>query len=385
MKNGIKPDFLVSCEDTVMSWQFVNSSLEELTEIPLIIPTNGNHYLIKNYPGPVCLTIEKNSESWAKEIFTNLPEIESGRCVGHYAFNLAVYLNASRIIMTGFDLSFRGDVFHPVDMAVPYFHEMKLPVPVTVQGINGEQLRTDFSMQTYLKDFEFMIANTNINVIDATEGGALKRGTLIEPLDQINFNLHKEKYEITEITGPFKELFDNKFHSNRDYKESVIESFTSHLVQISGTENDKDNDWQSAEKLVHCLNDDSSLNPSGEILILSGSKEDDDFVRKEARFAGLPVCESGELSELISKIRETAVQRVYCINGCIPPDLPAIEDIECIDIKTKPEQIFNERVFWLKRYSVFCWENDYEFWLDNTPEIIPVQKITSSQNVLKVS
>ena len=385
LKNGVIPDFIVSCEDTVMSWQFVNASINELKDIPLIIPTNGNHYLIKHYSGPVCLTVEKNSENWVREIFTGLPEIESGRCVGHYAFNLAIYLNASRIIMTGFDLSFRGDVFHPIDMAVPYFHEMKLPVPVTVQGINGEQLRTDLSMQTYLKDFEYMIANTEVEVIDATEGGALKKGTQIKSLDQINLNSQKQQCELTKISASFRDLFNKKFQTSYEYSEAVIESFTSHLVQISGTEIDKKCDRQSAEKLVKCLKSKYSGNAQSELLILSGCKEQDNFVRKQAQFAPLPVCDSRELSELISKIRELEVKKVYCINGSIPPDLSAIEDLECIDIKTNSEKIFNERVLWLKGYRILCLEDNYEFWMENTPDFVLVEKLSLSQNILKVS
>jgi hypothetical protein len=90
-------------------------------------------------------------------------------------------MEAAPIIMVGFDLAYRGDRFHPVDMALPYFH-LDPPPPenrVSVPGIDGQPVITDISMHLYLRGFEQRIAESPVPVWDATEGGACIRGTRI--------------------------------------------------------------------------------------------------------------------------------------------------------------------------------------------------------------
>ena len=51
LNNGVFPDFIVSCEDSLLSWQFFREHNEGLNNVSLVAPYNANHYLLKKY-GP---------------------------------------------------------------------------------------------------------------------------------------------------------------------------------------------------------------------------------------------------------------------------------------------------------------------------------------------
>lgn len=388
LRNNIKPDFIVSCEDTVMSWQFVNGCLDVLQTVPLVAPYNANHYLLKNYKGPLCITRSRVEEEWTTGIIDTLPEVNTGRCVGHYAFNLAIALGAGRIIMTGFDLAFKGDVFHPRDMAVPYFHEMDVPVPVSVESVDGGDIRTDLSMKTYLKDFEYMIKHTPLDVIDATEGGALIKGARIKSLNELSYDCIKKKpLSYSDKKNNLFESFNAKRAEQKEFYESLALCFTSYLVQnskeIDSKEKTKDREL-AFSILESLLMEPEHTKEFVEAVLLPKS-----YTRMDAWFIwalskGLKLIEQDSLCSLLRKVKSAGVDCLYCINGEIPPDLAALTDIECKDIKTTEEKTVYERSLWLKKYSILTSEGLLGKWQDIVPGHIQLYRHESVNEIEKV-
>ena len=387
LKNGIVPDFIVSCEDTVMSWQFFSGYIDVLESVPLFAPYNANHYLLKNYKGPICMTRNRDLEEWAKGILECLPEVNTGRCVGHFAYNLGIALGAGRIIMTGFDLAFKGELFHPKDMAVPYFHEMELPVPVTVTSIEGDEIRTDLSMQTYLKDFEYMIEKSQIKVVDATEGGALISGTEVLGIDKLSGLSQKVPLSFYLKQVSLLKGFNQKRMSDSSFFEQLAYCFTSYLVQNSKqvTDRDKSADRNMAYSILESLLLPQEVSCETNVAILLPES----YTKKESWFIwalenGLKLLEQEPICNLLQKVKMSGVSLLYCVDGEIPPDLMALSGIKCTDIKTSTDKNRYERSLWIKTYSIMTSPALLQFWKDTVPSQNQVFQNSSIKHVEKV-
>lgn len=115
------------------------------------------------------------------------PQLSSGGSVTADAFMIADYIGFRKIILIGQDMAFTNGISHTsgIDGAFgdndDYINSRYL---VTVQGIHGEELKTDFQMWRYKKWFEKIIRmnGDRFDVINATEGGACIEGTVNQTL-----------------------------------------------------------------------------------------------------------------------------------------------------------------------------------------------------------
>ena len=380
VRNDLIPDIIVSCEDSLLSWQFFREHKDLLSDVLLTAPYNANHYLLSNYKGPVCLTKNIATEDWVNTLTVDLlPQVETGRCVGHYAFNFALALGAGRIIMTGFDLSFKGEVFHPKDMPVPYFHEMDIPVPVTVESVNGELLKTDLSMLTYLKDFEYMIKKSSVEVIDATGGGAKKDGTVIVALDKIDYKTSKAGLEYKLKKVNFSSELRNLNLNSESFKNEILNCFSSYLVQNSDSVSNrvKMEDLASSKLLSELLLEEKQNAQHHKSLLIASAKVNTQDIINMFDLKGVDVSFENSLSDLIRKTRDLSVDHIYCINGDVPPDLLAVENLKCTDLKTINMIESFERNLWLENYECLCSEIVYDFWKSALPPGVKVNSVKS--------
>ena len=387
LNNDVLPDIIASCEDSLLSWQFFRSHIERLKTISLVAPYNANHYLLQKYTGALYLTKGVHNEEWVEEILDSLPLVEPGRCVGHYAFNLAIAINAGRIVMTGFDLSFKGEFFHPKDMPVPYFHEMDLPVPTVVKSIHGEFLKTDLSMLTYLKDFEYMISQTALQVIDATEGGAFKKGTIVKSLNQVDYKGERGFKEKSPVKVSFASRLKLLYQNSITFKDELLRAFTSYLVQQSNTVLDsvKEDDIASSSDLCELLFKNNHEKRCGISAMLIESESAAGELFEKFSLPKMKVIKTFSLNDLIREIRLHHIDHIYCINGNVPPDIVTIENLSCTDLKTNSELVGMERNLWLDGYESICTSESFEFWRGFMPVDIPVRSIQDSSVVEKVS
>ena len=177
---GIVPDFVVSTDDTEKTWRFFANAEGPQSQVPAVCLLQSNWSVVRYHRGPLFFCRSTSALDQAIDRFVRpVPVLDSGHCVGHAALELAVLLGGSPVILTGFDLAYDGDRFHPEHMPVPYFHDHPPHEKniMTVPGRDGRALKTDLSMVLYLKEFEKRIAALNRPVLNATVGGALIRGT----------------------------------------------------------------------------------------------------------------------------------------------------------------------------------------------------------------
>jgi hypothetical protein len=169
-----------------------------LRDVHLVAEPKAAHQVIDAYPGPVSLL----GNDWARLVIGDelgaRGGLPAGATVAHLAFYLAVYLGCNPIILVGQDLAFTGHVFYVPGVEVHRawrselnrFHSIEHkeweriarngPILRKVKGRDGGELYTDELLFTYLEQFEKDIAAAPCRVINASEGGALIRGT--EPL-----------------------------------------------------------------------------------------------------------------------------------------------------------------------------------------------------------
>lgn len=146
------------------------------------------------------------------------PPYNVGGSVATAAFMIAISFKAEHVILIGQDLAYAGDVTHAggdVRKIRSEKHGVK-----TIEGIHGEKVKSRYDWLIYLSWFEESIkeiekSDINMEVIDATEGGALIRGTKImtlrEALDQYcDFDSY---IDVTDVLNREKPTF-----SQREYE-----------------------------------------------------------------------------------------------------------------------------------------------------------------------
>ncbi|MCM8534734.1 MAG: DUF115 domain-containing protein [Lentisphaeraceae bacterium] len=383
LKNGVIPDFIVSMEDTLMSWRFFAGHETELKNVPLILNVKSNYGLTQNYPGPVLLTGSSENEKWVEPFIQDFSRLELGRCVGHMAFNFAIASKASEIIMTGFDLAFRNDSFHPKDMPVKYFEGMAVPHLCEIPGAYEETVKTDVSMKGFLEGFEWMIQSTSIPVVDATEGGALKKGTKIQSLKSVlefnvcllkNIPLDKKRFDSILLHSYLK---DFKEDSRNSRFMALVEPFTSYLLQGASevSEELKQDDWiNAADFLLTVLNSEKTKTDNKAALVCPESVE----TLGALLGSDIKVLQPNDLIESLQAIDEHELGTVYTMNGEFPPDLLQLRPIKVFDIKTDENVKDWEKTLWLPNYHVLVAADVKDFWEGYLPSDISLESIENS-------
>jgi len=194
IQRGIVPDFVTSLDFHEMSRKFFEG-VGDLRGTHLVAEPKATWTVVDDYPGPVSLL----DNNWARLLIgdelAGRDGLKAGATVAHLAFYLAVYLGCDPIIFVGQDLAFTGHVFYVPGVEIHQAWRSELnrfntieqkewdriarnrPILQRVRGAHGGELYTDELLFTYLEQFEKDIAEVPRRVINATEGGAVIRGT----------------------------------------------------------------------------------------------------------------------------------------------------------------------------------------------------------------
>lgn len=184
-KNNIRPDIIISVD----SFMYEDSLRDDMgRELPLVIHmygsipirnlNKGRHFYISDKDYYLGKTLEVCDKK--------MRLLETGGSVSNEAFSLAQQMGFETIILMGQDLGFPGNKQHAEDA---FDDEEEVTEDddryFAVKSIDGDYVLTSFQMNTYRKWFERMIKlYPDLNVIDATEGGALIEGATIMTIDE---------------------------------------------------------------------------------------------------------------------------------------------------------------------------------------------------------
>lgn len=162
-------------------------------------------------------------EEFLPDRMNNLNELETGISVAHMNFALADYLGFSPIILIGQDLAYADDG-HSHARGTIHEHNTveddkisKNTEEIYVEGIDGKLVKTTRVWKNFLEWFELQLMDKDIVCIDATEGGALIKGTKV-----MTFKEAIEKYCVNDLDLDFKKFFTNINKDVENDRKNII-------------------------------------------------------------------------------------------------------------------------------------------------------------------
>lgn len=182
LKRNILPDAMVTLDakKPVRYMQY-----DEIKEIPLFCAVEANHEILKLHTGRKIWIRGGDYLSNLYEKFgKKISELNPGGSVATAAFSICVGLGFSRIVLIGQDLAYGEHGTHAgglTDHVINEQYGIKM-----IDGIDGKQVKSRHDWIIYRDWFESAIKEVpEIDVIDATEGGALIHGARIMTLREV--------------------------------------------------------------------------------------------------------------------------------------------------------------------------------------------------------
>lgn len=196
LEMGIEPRFVTSLDYHEICTRFFEK-LPKSINTELVAEPKANKAIFRMYPGPVSVLGNAYAEDLLREMHLNKERLQDGATVAHLAYYLAEHLGCDPIIFIGQDLGFGDglcyapgtsyeDVWRP-ELSRFCTVEMKQWDQIVrerfilrrIPDYQGKPMYTEERLFTYLQQFERDFAQSNARIIDATEGGAAKRGTTV--------------------------------------------------------------------------------------------------------------------------------------------------------------------------------------------------------------
>lgn len=212
---GILPDISVTADPGKPLSLFDD---ERIKEVPLIFDFSSNEKIKNIHNG---IRIYYNTEGtlvskYMSMFQRNSLQLESGGSVAHVAFSLAQRLGFKTIIFVGQDLAYPNDKGH-AEAAFGGGEENDVKnqnkVLFEVEDIYGGKVKTEYNMDKYRIWFErAVLTYTDIKFIDATEGGAKKKGMEIMTLGEAIERecLLKESVDFQDIISRTEHIFSKE-------------------------------------------------------------------------------------------------------------------------------------------------------------------------------
>ena len=186
LRAGIRPDYVIMTDasDTV----YLQIQGAEDCLVPLLFLSTVFSRVPEAYQGEKYLLCQKDfppAEALAEE--KQWMTVESGGSVTTVALDLCLRLEVERIVFVGLDLAFTGAMDHARDTG--YQAKAVQDTGIYVESVGGGTVATGKNLKAYLDWIERRIARRTereerIPIVDATEGGARKRGMQVMSLEK---------------------------------------------------------------------------------------------------------------------------------------------------------------------------------------------------------
>ena len=185
-----------------------------------------------------------------------LPDLPTGGSVATSAFSLGVYMGAKNIILVGQDLALTGNKAH-VDGA---FRNEKCEINMEsgdfleVESIDGGKIITRNDFKLYLDWFEMIVkAWSHINVIDATEGGALIHGTKIMTLKKAI-----KKYCVKDFNVKWHIARVPRFLNTQDEQDYALRYFADSIKKLEEVQRKAEEGLEYYDKILKLIKNSGS-------------------------------------------------------------------------------------------------------------------------------
>ncbi|MEW6181612.1 MAG: 6-hydroxymethylpterin diphosphokinase MptE-like protein [Bacillota bacterium] len=222
LAKGIHPDLVVTLDPTELNFKLFEGL--PTTEEFLCYEPQTHYKIPPLFEGRrfVFNSFTSFFTTWLKELYGDKGYIEPGGSVAIAAFGVACLIGANPIVFIGQDLSFtngythsKGTAYedHKVDTTSTNLHMFEVP------AIGGGKVVTMRNFHTFIVRFEELFAlHKDRLIIDATEGGAIKRGAKIMTFKEAIDGYFNEEFPVLETI--------NKLHQENQPDPAIRERIT---------------------------------------------------------------------------------------------------------------------------------------------------------------
>lgn len=229
LKHGIEPDMII-CVDMIKPLKYFMD--ESLKKIPFLVWPQTNYEVLDYMDWENLIFVATNSVLWAKlfhEAGSEIYEMDLGGSVATAAIITLINWDIKRIILVGQDLALTDSRLHAGDKET-YKDELGESNYKYVEGINGDKVLTRLDYYEFLERIEEIgFRYKDLQLIDATEGGAKKKNTTIMPLKDAISHYCTEFFDIDNVMERVPRLYMGE-------KESLIHDalvrFDSNIKQL---------------------------------------------------------------------------------------------------------------------------------------------------------
>lgn len=221
LKHDIIPDFVVTLDANKSMKHFTD---ERFLTIPLLCKFTSNPKVLDLHTGR---KIFFYNDIFTGTIYETLGKEQSynnvGGCVATAAFAICVGLNFKHIVLVGQDLCYQGDVTHAGQVTKNPYGITK-DIKMIIKDIYGNDVDTRHDWYTYILWFQDAIKSlSDIEVIDATEGGAFIEGTKIMDLEYVIAQYCSTDISIDSILNELEPVGnDNDISIVKQYLKSAL-------------------------------------------------------------------------------------------------------------------------------------------------------------------
>lgn len=197
VREGILPDAMVTL-DAGKPTDYISDPV--VRDVPLFCELEANPDIMSFHTGLKIwfkggVFMEKLYERHGK----SFPPYSPGGSVATAAFAVCCALEFERIVFVGQDLAYQGDVTHAggeVSRVLNEEHGIEM-----IEGIDGKKVKSRHDWIIYLDWFEEAIQDMKdrIDVVDATEGGAMIHGSRIMTLAQVIDEYCNREVDVNQI------------------------------------------------------------------------------------------------------------------------------------------------------------------------------------------
>lgn len=209
-KNGISPDLIVAV-DPRKDERFLGE--DKCIGVPFITNMRANAGIVREHEGVKFFdnTLDHFIQKYVDDNNIELPELETGGSVATTAFSVAKYMGCSPIILIGQDLAYTNDETHAKESVDAFRTVEELNGSIMDIDIYGNPIKTSDDMLRYKEWFERSIEIDPDRVVyDATEGGALIKGSIVTTLSEVISKECAEPYEVSHVFKNASPVLDDE-------------------------------------------------------------------------------------------------------------------------------------------------------------------------------
>lgn len=228
IEKDIVPNCVASVDFSEEAFKLVEGYLNKF-DVPLVVSDKTNAKILEEHNGNKFFFSANNflNTIWKKEI----KDLFGGGSIAHALTLFALYMGCDPIVFIGQDLAYTGDREHDV-LAESTWEKIAIEdlyrddSDLYVEDINGNPVRTSVQLNDYRFSLEKIIKeNPNTTFINATEGGANIRGTIIEQFKDVTEEFRKGCVEslnsYSDNVDKTQEIIKNLQESNKSIKQYI--------------------------------------------------------------------------------------------------------------------------------------------------------------------